>query len=137
MTEETKPAGPLAGITVLDLTQHLSGPHATMILGDFGARVIKVEPPAGDPTRKIGPYFEDGDSDYYLSANRNKESVVLDLKAPGGRETLLALAAKADVVFENFRPGTLDKLGLGYDALSEANPRVVLCSVSGLDQNGQ
>ncbi|MBO9577461.1 MAG: CoA transferase [Microbacteriaceae bacterium] len=137
MTEQATPrTGPLAGVTVLDLTQHLSGPHATMILGDFGARVIKVEPPAGDPTRRIGPYFEDGDSDYYHAANRNKESVVLDLKAPGGREALLALAAKSDVVVENFRPGTLEKLGIGFEALSGANPRIVLCSVTGFGQTG-
>lgn len=136
MTNEDSKAGPLAGVTVLDLTQHLSGPHATQILGDFGARVIKVEPPLGDPTRKIGPYFEDGDSAYFHSANRNKESVVLDLKAQGGAEALLALAAKSDVVVENFRPGTLDRLGIGFDALLAANPRVVLCSVTGFGQSG-
>ncbi len=121
---------------MLDLTQHLSGPFATQILGDLGARVVKVEPPAGDPTRRIGPYLEDDDSDYYLSVNRNKESVVLDLKAPGGRETLLALVARADVVVENFRPGTLERLGLGFETLLGANPRVVLCSLSGFGQDG-
>ncbi len=137
MTDETtKRTGPLAGVTVLDLTQHLSGPHATQILGDFGARVIKIEPPTGDPTRKTGPYFEDGDSDYFHSANRNKESVVLNLKTDGGREALLALAAKSDIVFENFRPGTLEKLGIGFEALLEANPRIVLCSVTGFGQTG-
>lgn len=136
MNDASARRGPLAGVTVLDLTQHLSGPHATMILGDFGARVIKIEPPSGDPTRRIGPYFEDGDSDYYHAANRNKESVILDLKAPGGREALLALAAESDIVFENFRPGTLDKLGIAFDALSEVNPRIVLCSVTGFGQTG-
>ncbi|WP_345751042.1 CaiB/BaiF CoA transferase family protein [Microbacterium rhizophilus] len=134
--DQTTTAGPLAGTTVLDLTQHLSGPFASMILGDLGARVIKVEPPAGDPTRRIGPYFEDGDSAYYLSANRNKESVVLNLKAPGGREALLALAAKADVVVENFRPGTLAKLGIDLDDLLTANPRIVLCSITGFGSDG-
>ena len=137
MTEhEATRVGPLAHLTVLDLTQHLSGPFATQILGDLGARVIKVEPPTGDPTRRIGPYFEDGDSDYYHSVNRNKESIVIDLKAPGGRETLLALAAEADVVVENFRPGTLTRLGIELDVLLEANPRVVLCSLTGFGQDG-
>jgi len=137
MTDEAAiRVGPLAHLTVLDLTQHLSGPFATQILGDLGARVIKVEPPAGDPTRRIGPYFEDGDSDYFLSVNRNKESVVIDLKAPGGREALLALAARSDVVVENFRPGTLERLGIEFSALLEANPRIVLCSLSGFGQDG-
>lgn len=129
-------SGPLSHLTVLDLTQHLSGPFATQILGDLGARVIKVEPPAGDPTRRVGPHFEDGDSDYYHSVNRNKESVVIDLKVPGGRDTLLALAANADVVVENFRPGTLQRLGVGSEVLLEANPRIVLCSITGFGQDG-
>ncbi|MGK3954524.1 CaiB/BaiF CoA transferase family protein [Microbacterium sp. I2] len=128
--------GPLSHLTVLDLTQHLSGPFATQILGDLGARVIKVEPPSGDPTRRIGPYFEDGDSDYYHSVNRNKESVVIDLKAPGGRDTLLALAANADVLVENFRPDTLKRLGIERELLLEANPRMVLCSITGFGQDG-
>jgi CoA:oxalate CoA-transferase len=133
---ESTRVGPLQHLTVLDLTQHLSGPFATQILGDLGARVIKVEPPAGDPTRRIGPYFEDGDSDYYHSVNRNKESVVIDLKAPGGRDLLLVLAEQADVIVENFRPGTLSRLGIPFEVLLEANPRVVLCSLSGFGQDG-
>ncbi|CDJ99821.1 L-carnitine dehydratase/bile acid-inducible protein F [Microbacterium sp. C448] len=128
--------GPLEHVTILDLTQHLSGPFGSQILSDLGARVIKVEPPTGDPTRRIGPYFEDGDSAYYLSANRNKESVVLDLKAPGGADALLALAMRADVVIENFRPGTLAKLGIDFDALLRVNPRMVLCSITGFGPDG-
>jgi CoA:oxalate CoA-transferase len=129
-------SGPLRDITVVDLTQHLSGPFASQILGDLGARIIKVEPPAGDSTRQIGPYFVNGESAYYLSVNRNKESVVIDLKAPGGKDALLALVAQADLVLENFRPGTLQKLGIDYPALEAVNSKVVLCSISGFGQDG-
>jgi CoA:oxalate CoA-transferase len=129
-------SGPLRDITVIDLTQHLSGPFASQILGDLGARIIKIEPPAGDSTRQIGPYFVDGDSVYYLSVNRNKESVCIDLKAPGGREALLALVANADLVLENFRPGTMAKLGLDHAALQAVNDKIVLCSISGFGQTG-
>jgi CoA:oxalate CoA-transferase len=121
---------------VLDLTQHLAGPFASQILGDLGARIIKVEPPAGDSTRQIGPYFVEDDSVYFLSANRNKESVCIDLKAPGGREAVLALTAHADIVLENFRPGTLDKLGIGYSVLKSVNEKIVVCSISGFGQDG-
>jgi CoA:oxalate CoA-transferase len=126
----------LNGLTVVDLTQHLSGPFATQILTDLGARVIKVEPPQGDPTRKLGPHFMGDTSAYFLSVNRTKESVCVDLKAPGGREAMLSLVSRADVVVENFRPGTLERLGLGYDALVGVNPRVVLCSITGFGQDG-
>lgn len=129
-------SGPLSHLIVIDLTQHLSGPFATQILGDLGARVIKIEPPTGDPTRKIGPHFADGESAYFLSANRNKESVCLDLKIPAARVALLNLVRRADVVVENFRPGTLERLGVGYETLREANPRLVVCSISGFGQNG-
>jgi CoA:oxalate CoA-transferase len=129
-------SGPLADVTVLDLTQHLAGPFASQILGDLGARIIKVEPPAGDSTRHIGPYFVDEESAYYLSANRNKESVCIDLKTQGGQDALLALVARADIVLENFRPGTLDKLGIGYETLSSVNEKVVVCSISGFGQDG-
>src|SRR5829696_581400 len=99
----------LQGITVLDLTRVLSGPYCTMLLGDLGARVIKVEQPRkGDDTRGWGPPFQEGESAYFLSINRNKESVTLDFKHPKGREALLRLIERADVVVENFRPGTLD-----------------------------
>src|SRR5512147_944336 len=102
---------PLAGITVLDLTRVLSGPYCTMLLGDMGARVIKIEQPGkGDDTRAWGPPFLEGESAYFLSINRNKESVTLDFKHPEGRAVLDRLLARADVVVENFRPGTLAKL---------------------------
>src|SRR5690242_9395915 len=129
--------GPLDGITVLDLTRVLSGPYCTMMLGDMGARVIKVEQPRkGDDTRGWGPPFLDGESAYFLSINRNKESVTLDFKHPKGREALRRLIASADVVVENFRPGTLDKLGLHYEALAPDHPRLVYCSISGFGHSG-
>jgi len=128
---------PLAGITVLDLTRVLSGPYCTMMLADLGARVIKVEQPGkGDDTRGWGPPFIEGESAYFLSVNRNKESITLDFKAPGGREVLDRLIAKADVLVENFRPGTLTKLGLDYASLSAKHPRLVYCSISGFGQTG-
>ncbi len=112
---------PLDGITVLDLTRVLSGPYCTMLLADMGARVIKVEQPGkGDDTRAWGPPFLEGESAYFLSINRNKESVTLDFKHPEGRALLEQLIAKADVLVENFRPGTLTRLGLDYRTLSAA-----------------
>jgi CoA:oxalate CoA-transferase len=129
-------SGPLSHLTVIDLTQHLAGPFATQMLGDLGARVVKVEPPAGDPTRRVGPYFVQGTSAYYLSVNRNKLSVCLNLKAPGGTDAFLALAAHADVVIENFSPGTMDKLGIGREVLADVNPKLVHCSISGFGQDG-
>jgi formyl-CoA transferase len=130
-------AGPLAGITVLDLTRVLSGPYCTMHLGDMGARVIKIEQPGrGDETRAWGPPFVGGESTYFLSINRNKESVTLDFKNPRGREILDQLIGRADIVVENFRPGTLNRLGLDYESLRAANPRLVYCSISGFGQNG-
>jgi crotonobetainyl-CoA:carnitine CoA-transferase CaiB-like acyl-CoA transferase len=128
--------GPLRHTVVVDLTQHLAGPFATQILGDLGARVIKIEPPGGDPTRFIGPHFVDGDSAYYLSVNRNKESVVIDLKTEAGRETLLRLVDAADAVVENFRPGTLEKLGISADLLRARNPRLVVTSLTGFGLDG-
>jgi formyl-CoA transferase/CoA:oxalate CoA-transferase len=128
---------PLAGITVLDLTRVLSGPYCTMMLADMGARVIKIEQPRkGDDTRGWGPPFVQGESAYFLSINRNKESVTLDFKQPEGRVILDRLIAKSDVLVENFRPGTLARLGLGYAALAPAHPRLVCCSISGFGQNG-
>src|SRR4051812_13429223 len=109
--------GPLHGITVVDLTRVLSGPYCSMMLADMGARVIKIEQPGkGDDTRAWGPPFLDGESAYFLSINRNKESVTLDFKQPEGRAALDGLIARADVVVENFRPGTLTKLGLDYES---------------------
>lgn len=107
-----------------------------MMLADFGARVIKVEPPAGDDTRTWGPPFLNGESAYFLSVNRNKESVVLDLKETADRALFLRMAARADVVVENFRPGTMERLGLGYETLSAGNPRLVMASISGFGATG-
>jgi crotonobetainyl-CoA:carnitine CoA-transferase CaiB-like acyl-CoA transferase len=142
---------PLDGITVLDLTRVLSGPYCTMLLADMGARVIKIEQPRkGDDTRAWGPPFlypsghetlagsqePVGESAYFLSVNRNKESVTLDFKHPDGRAIVDRLLERADVVVENFRPGTLAKMGLDYPSLSQRFPRLVYCSVSGFGQTG-
>jgi crotonobetainyl-CoA:carnitine CoA-transferase CaiB-like acyl-CoA transferase len=132
--------GPLDGITVVDLSRALAGPHAGMLLGDLGARVIKVESPAGDDTRGWGPPFvgpeDDQVSTYYLSCNRNKESIVLDLKADDGRETLTRMVRHADVLIENFRPGVLDRLGFDTGRLHELNPGLVVLSISGFGHDG-
>jgi crotonobetainyl-CoA:carnitine CoA-transferase CaiB-like acyl-CoA transferase len=128
---------PLDGITVLDLTRVLSGPYCTMLLADMGARVIKVEQPGkGDDTRAWGPPFLEGESAYFLSINRNKESVTLDFKQAEGRAVLEQLIAKADVLVENFRPGTLTKLGLDYATLAKKHPRLIYCSISGFGHTG-
>jgi crotonobetainyl-CoA:carnitine CoA-transferase CaiB-like acyl-CoA transferase len=132
--------GPLADVLVLDLTRALSGPHAAMMLGDLGARVIKVESPVGDDSRHWGPPFLDAggepESTYFMSANRNKESVVLDLKAPADRALLERIVARADVLLENFRPGVLDRLGLGVSRLHELNPGLVVGSITGFGHDG-
>ncbi len=129
--------GPLAGVTVLDLTRVLSGPFCTMLLGDMGARVIKIEQPGkGDDTRGWGPPFVQGESAYFLSINRNKESVTLDFKAPAGRAVLDELVGRADVLVENFRPGTLDRIGLDYASLARQHPRLIYCSISGFGHSG-
>ena len=128
---------PLEGITVLDLTRVLSGPYCTMLLADMGARVIKIEQPGkGDDTRGWGPPFLNGESAYFLSVNRNKESVTIDFKHPEGRALLNRLVDRCDVLVENFRPGTLAKLGLDYASLSTRHPQLVYCSVSGFGQTG-
>jgi formyl-CoA transferase/CoA:oxalate CoA-transferase len=128
---------PLEGITILDLTRVLSGPYCTMLLADMGARVVKIEQPGkGDDTRAWGPPFLEGESAYFLSINRNKESVTLDFKQPEGQAVLRRLIAKSDVLVENFRPGTLTKLGFDYKALAAQHPRLVYCSVSGFGQTG-
>ena len=128
---------PLEGITVLDLTRVLSGPYCTMLLADMGARVIKIEQPGkGDDTRGWGPPFLNGESAYFLSVNRNKESVTIDFKNPEGRALLNRLVDRCDVLVENFRPGTLAKLGLDYASLSTRHPQLVYCSVSGFGQTG-
>ncbi len=128
---------PLDGITILDLTRVLSGPYCTMLLADMGARVIKIEQPGkGDDTRAWGPPFLEGESAYFLSINRNKESATLDFKQPEGQAVLRQLVAKADVLVENFRPGTLKKLGFDYSSLAATHPRLIYCSVSGFGQTG-
>jgi CoA:oxalate CoA-transferase len=128
--------GPLVGLTVLDLTWVLSGPFASMVLADLGADVIKVErPPYGDVARTTGPYIGDW-STYFFSINRGKKSIVLDLKKPEGREVFVRLVEKADVVMENYTPGTMDKLGVGYTALSSRNPRLIYAATSGFGQTG-
>ena len=130
-------AGPLEGLIVVDLTRALAGPHAAMMLGDLGARVIKVEHPVGgDDTRGWGPPFVDGHSTYFLSANRNKESITLDFREDADRVLLEKLIVRADIVLENFRPGTLDSLGLGFERLQELNPRLIQLSISGFGHDG-
>jgi formyl-CoA transferase len=133
--------GPLEDILVVDLSRALAGPHATMMLGDLGARVIKVEAKGhGDDTRGWGPPFvgpEDGrQSTYFLSTNRNKESITLDLKDEADREVLLQMVDRADVLVENFRTGVLERLGLGFELLQQRNPRLVVLSVTGFGHDG-
>jgi formyl-CoA transferase/CoA:oxalate CoA-transferase len=128
---------PLSGLTVVDLTRVLSGPYCTMLLADMGARVIKIEQPGrGDDTRAWGPPFVSGESAYFLSINRNKESLTLDLKRPHARPVLDSLLDRADVLVENFRPGTMARLGLSYPEIAKRWPRIVYCSVSGFGQTG-
>lgn len=133
-------AGPLAGLRVLDLSRVLAGPLCTMVLGDLGAEVIKVEHPGGDDTRSWGPPWAQGpagrESAYYLSVNRNKRSIAADLKSEEGRALVRRLAEDADVVVENFVPGALERMGVGWDALSAINPRLVWCSITGYGSDG-
>jgi crotonobetainyl-CoA:carnitine CoA-transferase CaiB-like acyl-CoA transferase len=128
---------PLDDLYVVDLSRILSGPVCTMLMADMGAEVIKVEPPpSGDDSRQWGPPFIGGISTYFLSVNRNKKSLGLNLKTEAGRRILWKLIERADVVIENFRPGVLDKLGFGYDAVAKANSRAIYCSISGFGQTG-
>ena len=130
-------SGPLAGLTIVDLTRVLSGPYCTMLLADMGARVIKVEQPGrGDDTRAWGPPFVGAESAYFLSINRNKESLTLDFKSDEGRRILGQLIGKSDVVVENFRPGAMGRLGLDDATLAPQHPRLVFCSISGFGQDG-
>lgn len=133
---ESTGMGSLAGVRILDLTHVLSGPFCTQMLGDLGADVIKVEGPSGDLARKIPPHFVGEDSVYYLAANRNKRSLVLDLKSAGGRDLLRRLALASDVVVENFRPGVLDRLGLRAEELRGEKPALIWCSITGFGQTG-
>ena len=128
---------PLDDLLVFDLTRVLAGPFCTQLLGDLGARVVKLEhPDGGDDTRAFGPPFLGGESCYFLSVNRNKESVALDLKTPAGRDLARRLALRADVLVENFRPDVLPRLGLGQEELRRENPRLVYCSISGFGHSG-
>ncbi|WP_420466433.1 CaiB/BaiF CoA transferase family protein [Panacagrimonas sp.] len=131
------PGGALTGIRVVDLSRVLGGPYCTQILSDHGASVVKVEPPMGDETRTWGPPFVEGTASYFLGVNRNKQDIVLDLSRPEGREAVLRLLADADVLVENFKTGTMEKWGLGFeDVLRERFPRLIHCRVSGFGGDG-
>ena len=138
MSASASNEGPLAGIRVLDLTRVVAGPYCTMLLGDFGAEVIKVEEPnGGDELRALGPPFMGEESVFFLSVNRNKKSVTLDLKSDDGKAALLALANSVDVLIENFRPGVMERLGFGYDALRASNPQLIYCSITAFYPNSR
>ena len=133
---KAKQAAPLSGVIIIDLTWVLAGPFASMVLCDLGAEVIKVErPPFGDVARTTGPHINN-ESGYFFSINRGKKSICLDLKQPAGKDVFLRLAEKADVVMENFTPGTMQSLGLGYETLSARNPRLIYAATSGFGQTG-
>jgi crotonobetainyl-CoA:carnitine CoA-transferase CaiB-like acyl-CoA transferase len=134
--QESGWAGPLAGIRVVDLTRVLAGPFATQSLGDLGAEVLKVEPPGGGDETRHFPPFVDGESHYFLGINRNKKSLVVDLQQEAGKEILRRLVAQSDILVENYRPGVMDRLGLGYAALCEINPRLIYCAISGFGLTG-
>lgn len=136
MTDSASYPGPLAGIRVLDFTRVLAGPAASLALADLGAEVFKIEPPGiGDETRGFPP-VRDGESHYFLAINRGKKSIVVDLKAAEGLALVKDLAAKCDIVVENYRPGVMARLGLGYEVLSAINPGLIYCSISGFGQSG-
>ena len=127
---------PLNGIRVLDLSRVLAGPYCTMVLGDLGAEVIKVESPEGDETRGWGPPFAEGESAYYLCVNRNKRSIVVNLKTAEGRAIIHGLIKRSDVLVENFRPGTLSRFSLDFESASMINPNLIYCSITGFGQTG-
>ncbi len=128
--------GPLQGMRVIDLSMMLAGPSGSMLLGDLGAEIIKVEPPEGDETRSAPPYFYGEDSAYFWSINRNKKSVVLNLKHPEGRQVLYDLVKKSDVVYDNYRPGVLERLKIDYETLKKYNPQIICCSISTFGNTG-
>ena len=128
---------PLENIKILDLSRVLTGPYCTMMLSDFGAEVIKVEMPnIGDETRQYGPPFINNESTYFLSINRGKKSITLNLKDKRGKDIVMKMAEKADIVLENFRPGVVDKLGINYEQVRKVNPNIIYCSISGFGQSG-
>lgn len=130
-------APPLVGLRVLDLTRIMSGPYCTMLLGDLGAEVIKIEQPGtGDDSRTWGPPFAGGEAAYFLCVNRNKKSVTLNLKHPEGQAVFRALVARSDILVENFKAGTLDRLGLGYEVLRTINPGLIYCAITGFGSSG-
>src|SRR5256712_9870607 len=129
-------AGALDGLRVLDLSNQLSGPYCAMLLGDLGADVIKVEHPVGGDPARLGAPHRGGESAPFMTVNRNKRSITVDLKTPDGLAIARRLAARADVVLENWRPGAAARLGLGYDDVRRLHPRVVYCSISGVGQTG-
>src|SRR5262249_41589790 len=129
--------GSLSGIRVVDFSRVVTGPYCTMLLGDLGAEVIKVEQPGkGDDTRAWGPPFVCGESTYFLCLNRNKKSICLDLQTSEGHEQARKLIRRSDILVENFRPGTMDRLGLGYDTLKAEQPGLIYCAISGFGQSG-
>jgi crotonobetainyl-CoA:carnitine CoA-transferase CaiB-like acyl-CoA transferase len=128
--------GLLTGARILDLSHMLAGPFGSMMLGDLGAEIVKVEPPEGDPMRQMGPHFWAGESAYYLSANRSKQSITLNLQNENGRAIFYDLVRVADVVYDNFRPGVTHKLQIDYATLQRINPRIIACSISGFGQTG-
>src|SRR5579871_4822434 len=136
MSTQTQHRGPLSGVTVIDLSRILAGPYCTFLMAEMGARVIKVEPPkGGDDARAYGP-FVNGKSTYFASVNRGKESIALDLKNDEHRAIFEKLLAKADVVVENFRPGTMEKLGYGWDRLKTLYPKLIYAAASGFGHTG-
>jgi len=137
MGSQAQDAGALSGIRVLDLTRVLSGPYCTMMLADQGADVVKIEiPERGDDARHVGPPFRSGESAFFISINRNKKSLTLNLKSEAGVNLLKRLVACSDVLVENYRPGVTERLGIDYDSLSQENPRLIYCSISGFGQTG-
>lgn len=136
-SSESTPTGAMAGLKVIDLARVLGGPYCSQILADHGATVIKVEPPQGDETRDWGPPFHEGDASYFVGLNRNKRSIGLDLRTEQGREVLLRLLDGADVLLENYKPGTMEKWGLGYEeVLSKQFPDLIHCRISGFGSDG-
>src|SRR5258706_6847765 len=130
-------ASPLEGLRVLDFSRVLAGPYCTMMMSDMDAEVIKVEAPGkGDDTRYWGPPFLGTESTYFLAVNRGKKSITLNLKSAGGKDAAKRLAACSDVLVENFRPGAMERLGLGYETIARINPKLVYCSISGFGQTG-
>src|SRR4051812_27125386 len=128
--------GPLSDVIVLDLSRVLAGPYCSMILGDMGADVIKVEHPSGDETRTWGPPFIEGESAYYLAVNRNKRSLVADFRNDADRDLILRIARRADVLVENFLPGALERAGIDLAELRAANPRLITVTISGMGASG-